>query len=185
MMMHTFTGLTQYKPVFVDPPDIPEITLKDLRNKLKNKTKKADMPQEGEDAPPQDSDKVPQGNAVEDTDEYCTVRAAITDADITAVQGYVMHGVNAVCAHVLDALRLSPIHDAPRDALLAAGDTLRQMALWIHLHAEAYEMVYPEVVSEMLPLAKAFHAIANGIEARGWDSPTTYDALQEIREILM
>jgi hypothetical protein len=38
MIMHTFTGLTQYKPVFVDPPDIPEITLKDLRNKVKNKT---------------------------------------------------------------------------------------------------------------------------------------------------
>jgi hypothetical protein len=180
MMMQTFTGLTQYKPVFVDPPEIPEITLKDLRNKVKNKTKKEiDLPQEDGEDPHQDT------NPLEDADEYTTVRAAITEADITALQGYVMHGVNAVCAHVLDALRLSPIDDAPRDALLAAADTLRQMALWIHLHAEAYEMVYPDVVSEMLPLARAFHAIANGIEAKGWDSPTTYEALQEIREILM
>jgi hypothetical protein len=173
-MMH-FTDIGRYKPVFVDPPDIPQIALKDIRNKLKNMKKAAD-----------------EDHVDDEDDEFATVQAAMTDDDIHALKTYVMQGLNAVTAHALASTPSSVTHggrlwydDAPEDAMQHIADVLRQMALWIHTHVDAYMMLYADVGREVCALAEAARTISNGIDSRAWGSDDVLSALQDVRYSLL
>lgn len=181
-MIH-FTDIGRYKPVFVDPPDIPQIALKDIRNKLKNMKKAAD---DNEEHPGTQLDHV------DDDDEFATVQAAMTDDDIHALKTYVMQGLNAVTAHALASTPSSVTHggrlwydDAPEDAMQHIADVLRQMALWIHAHVDAYMMLYADVGREVCALAEAARTISNGIDSRAWGSDDVLSALQDVRYSLL
>lgn len=163
------SGIQSYPPRWLDPPEIPEVSLKDMRNKMKNMGES--------DSPPDD-----------DEDEYALVQAALDQKDVAQLKRYVMQNINAACAHVMRAIprdgRTRVIDDVPREQMDDAADALREMSLWIHTHAHAYSLVFSHATESIVSVADALCRISAGIDSRAWDGETVYHALSDIREEL-
>ena len=176
----SFAEMPIFKAKHRSPPEIPTVTLRDLRNKRRNAMKSASAVH---DEPTIQPDNDP-GDDLGDDDMYMEVVAAMDQADVDQGVRYVCQTLNALTQYVMDPSTPYVLTETDHPCL-SFDDALDELVWWCRNSANAYAYLYPTMAHDVASLASILTDLRSSRERYAWDAETLLDALQHVRDILV